>query len=197
MKPVLLFLAILFAAVPVSAAVTYTYQFTGTIDAIGQNQNNAIPGVYAGQTFSGWFSYNSDTLTTEIGALSFTLGSFQPAVIDDRLYLIIMNYTAPPVNPSTYDMLSAMYYDTQGEYAFWRTGIVLEDTTCTALSTTQLPTNLTLSMFTSARFDIIGIKGSDPFNISGAITGLSPIPEPATLLLLAGVTLCLRRNKSV
>lgn len=187
MKPVLLFLAILFAAAPVSAAVTYTYQFTGTIDAIGQNQNNAIPGVYAGQTFSGWFSYNSDTLTTEIGALSFTLGAFQPAVIDDRLYCNVVTDYA----------LNTMYYDTQGQYEFWRTGVALQDTTGITFTKNQLPTEILFSMLTSARLNISGSKGPDSFNLSGPITSLSAVPEPTTLLLLAGVTLCLRRKKSV
>ena len=187
MKPALLSLAVLLAAT--AAAGTYTYQFTGVIDLINSNENNAIPDVVTDQSFTGWFSYDSSTK----GAMAFTLGAFQPAVINDSCFVVV--YNDPPATPSGCDSFSAMYYDTQGQYTFERTGITLKDTTCTAFSSTQLPTDLVLSMFTSARLDIAGHKGTDDFNISGKITSLTQVPEPACLLLVLCGTLCLRRRK--
>jgi len=193
MRPVIFPLAILLAAAP-GIAQTYTYQFAGTINTIVLNENNAIPGVYLNQSFSGWFSYNSDSQTTEIGAIAFTLGEFESAVIDDCCLATVLNNPAPPTSQSNYDLFSALFYDIQDDYEFWRTGITLKDSTCTAFDSDQLPTDLILSMFSVARLDISGSKGEDDFNISGRITSLTQIPEPASLLILLSGTLCLRRK---
>lgn len=171
----------------VAGAQLVTYAFTGTVDKVNFNTNNAFPEGYVGRSFSGWFSFSSDSRTTEIGSMAFSIGSFQSPVINDRLY--------PPVSlPSIY----FYYYERTGNYDFGRTGFTFANYSGPAFGS-KLPTDIALSMFSAVRFSIQGSKivngvYSGNFDISGPVSTLQLIPEPATIALLAAGGLLLRKR---
>ncbi len=175
---------------PVVSAETVTYQFAGTISRINFNDSGVFPDGDIGQPFSGWFSYSSDSHVTEIGAISFSIGSFQSGVIDDRLYAI--------EHPTE---LYFYYYGWQGDYNLGRTGFTFTDDSGQAFSDdNQMPTELTLSMFDSVEFAIQGSKrqGSSHlgnFDIQGQLSTLTQVLEPASAILLLCGGLCLRRKR--
>lgn len=172
----------------VAPAEMVTYHFAGTIDTINFNDSDAFPEGDIGQSFTGWFSYSSDSRDTEIGEIAFSIGSFQSDVLNDRLY--------PVENP---DAMYMYFYGTQGDYDFARTGFAFTDTSGQVFDTSddQLPTQLSLSTFDSSVFRILGYKTSvGNFYISGPLTTLTLVPEPATISLLALGAVALLRKRA-
>lgn len=184
MKKGLLLIVVLlpFAA----AAETVTYEFAGAIKTINFNDNDAFPEGYIGQPFSGWFRYSSDSHISEIGAIAFSIGSFQSDVIDERLLAIEW---------PTYLYLS--YYDRQGDYHFGRTGLTLTDNTGQAFENdSQVMTALSLPLFDEIEFQIEGFKKQGEtivgnFQLGGQVTALNLIPEPASIILMLTGGACL------
>ena len=110
MKQVIVWAALVLLSVT-GMSQTVVYEFTGTLDYV-DTQNNPLPEGYVGQSFSGWFSYSDDTHITEIGALQFTLGTFQSDILDDRC-----------LPWEVTDQLDILYYGIQDELDFGRTGV--------------------------------------------------------------------------
>lgn len=189
MKRTCLFTAVLLLSVTVMAQ-TVTYEFAGTIDEIHFNDNNVFSEGYVKQPFSGWFSYSSDSDVTEIGAITFSLGTFQSSIIDDRCYAL---------EEST--SLYFSFYGTQGDYVFGRTGLTFTDNSGAAFEDdNQLLTFLTLSMFDDVEFSIQGYKKQGTvflgnFSLEGQVTSLTLVPEPASMLLMLMGGLYLRRKQ--
>lgn len=176
-------------------AQTVTYQFSGVIDTVTRNDNGVFPEGHPGQAFGGWFSYTSESRTTEQGSVAFTLGTLQSQVIDDRCVVGMINNTAN-YRGSYVDYLSFFMYDNDGEFNYSRTGLVFADYSRTVFNSGDpLPMFLSLSMFDIADFSISGNKGTNYFVMDGHLTDLTLVPEPATLSLLAMGGVLIRRKK--
>jgi hypothetical protein len=178
-------------------AQLYTYEFSGYVSQI-TNQNNAIPGVYLNQPFTGTFSYSSMPFSTtgiydQPASLTIKLGTFTLTHTDKQTAITVINNLTSATGKV--DSFTFHASGTQGLYTYTRSGVTLQDSTRTAFTTTALPETLLLSAFNSAKMNLTGSKGTDTFNIIGNITTLTLIPEPATLLMLAAAIPFLRRKR--
>lgn len=183
------YLVLLVCLLPAGAATAelVTYRFSGTVDKINYNHNGVFPEGHLGQPFSGWFSYQSDSCTSEIGDCAFTIGSVISPVLSDRLYALV-----------DLDTISFRYYGKEGNYDYGRTGLHFSGYSGPAFGS-GLPTAIDLSMFSDAIFQITGSKfvggvHQGSFNISGAVDTLELIPEPASFALVAFGVLLKRRR---
>lgn len=196
MRKVLLLLLAL-AIVSPAIALTYTYQFSGNVTQL-TNPNNAIPGAYLNQPFTGTFSYSSMPFSStgiydQMASLKITLGSFTLDHTNKPTFITVANYATTATGRQ--DSFSFHASGTQGLYNYSRSGINLADSTRTVFSSTALPTSLLLNSFTLAQMNLTGSKGASTFSIVGNVTTLTLIPEPATLLLLTAALPLLRRKR--
>lgn len=177
-----------------------TYQFSGSIYYV---TGDGLPEIDTGQPFSGWFSYASDSDVTGIGAMAFTAGSFQSPVIDD---LFRFYQPAGDLTRSTVDFY-LIYYGAPGVFGgeadYDRSNVEFRFLGAPLPFFSQLPTDISLSVFGSVDFRIWGHKTVDGtpllFDIRGQVDALERIPEPAAfaLLSLGGLLLRCRRKKTV
>jgi hypothetical protein len=178
-------------------AQLYTYEFSGYVTQI-TNQNNAIPGVYLNQPFTGLFSYSSMPFSStgiydQPASLTIKLGSFTLTHTDKTCQITVINNLTSATGKV--DSFTFHASGTQGLYNYTRSGVTLQDSTRTVFTTTALPETLLLSAFNSAKMNLTGTKGADTFNIIGNINSLKLVPEPATLLLLTAALPFLRRKR--
>lgn len=180
------------------------FEFSGYVDSIDYNNNNVID-VAMGQQLTGWFSYEivSDQDSSISGgdyfqvnaSMSMTLGNQTVEYLNDFVYLGTRNN-----DWEGKDNFSFMVDSGLPAYAGLWMHIILDDSTGTAFSSDELPTQLDLTKFDSKRFLFAGNKINDGaydyFDIKGALTHLTVIPEPTTLSLLAlGAFLAGRRKR--
>lgn len=177
------------------------FEFSGFIDNINSNENNALGNVYLNQSFDGWFSYSSvpdqypSSATTghyhQNASISVTLGTQTLSYIDDYVYIRVYN------NYSNEDKFSFGVDASQGDFDFTGYGIYLSDSTGVVFNNDDLPMSFDLAQFDSTRLTIAGYKlpNHDWFDVGGEITNMTLIPEPGTLLLLGFGGLALLRKR--
>ena len=207
MKPVtikLIMLNLVFLSLSLAViADTVEFEFSGFIDTIYVNENNALGDVYINQPFEGWFSYSSvpdqwpDSVETgcyhQDASISVTLGTQTLSYIDDFVYIWVHNnhyyYNA--------DIFSFGVDGPQGDFDFGSYGVQFYDSTGTVFDNDDLPMSFELAQFDSARLTILGrkIPSSGSFDIGGEITSITLIPEPGTVLLLGFGGLALLRKR--
>ena len=202
MKLIILTLIFVSVSFPVMAN-TVEFEFSGFIDNISSNENNALGNVYLNQPFDGWFSYSSvadqypSSDTTghyhQDASISVTLGTQTLSYIDAYVYIRVYD------NYSNEDEFSFAVDASQGDFAFNGYGIRLSDSTATVFNSDALPMSFDLAQFDSPRLIIRGSKlpNSDWFDVEGEITSL--VPEPATIFLLGlgGIALLTKRSSRV
>lgn len=184
--------------IPPAFALVYDYEFSGYVSQV-TNSNNAIPGVYVNQPFTGIFSYSSMPYSStgiydQYASLTINLGSFTLTHTDKFTYVTVVSYPDTSTYIGKKDSFTFHASGTQGLYTYNRSGITLSDSTRTAFSSVALPELLQLSAFNLAQMNLTGNKGTDTFNIIGNINNMTLVPEPATLLLLAAALPLLRRR---
>ena len=189
------FLLVVSLAAAVAGAQTYTYQFSGYLTNFSPSFTDLVPDAHVDQTFTGWFNYHSEPglgtmgTATQQTSLVFSIGDFTLNHHNDDQTLLFLD------NPTTgSDFFRVYAYGTQGDVEYWRTGLSFSDSTRTAFdSDSAIPELLTMDMF-----DEDGIKmsfDSDHGYMYGAITSLTVVPEPASLILLLTGGLMLRSKR--
>lgn len=201
MKKLIFLFALLLSAVAVTAD-SYEFEFSGYIDVIEANTNNALPGIYLNQPFHGWFSYSivpDQTPNPDYGvysqnaSISTTLGTLDLDHIDDHIYIRVANdYT------NGEDIFSHAVDASNGSFGFTKYGLYLTDSTGTVFNTGQLPVSFDLSQFDSRRFMLKGysLPNTDWFDVEGEITSLTLVPEPITLASLFLGALFIRNKRT-
>lgn len=182
----------LLLSVPLGMAEAVTFEFSGFIDTINDNTNNVLPGIYTGQAFEGRFSYSAvpDQRPTypqygsyhQTASISTSLGALDLDYIDSYIYIRTTNL-------DNCDSFSFLVDAINGDstLAFTGYGIELIDFTGAVFNTDALPMSLDLAQFDSKRFLLRGYSfpDLDLFDVEGEITGLTLVPEPMSVLLLA------------
>jgi hypothetical protein len=181
-------------------ANTVEFEFSGYIDDISANENNALGNVYINQPFEGWFTYSSVPDQSpnpaygryhQNASISVTLGTQTITYFDDFVYIRVYdNYRGE-------DEFSFAVDNRQGDFEFTGYGVHLSDSTGVVFNSDALPMSFDLTHFDSARLELHGHKYPvwDWFDVSGEITSLILIPEPATLLLLGFGAVLLRKRR--
>ena len=199
MKILILLFVLLWSIVPV-AANTVKFEFSGFIDEIEANTNNALPGIHLNQPFHGWFSYSfvpDQTTNPDYGvysqnaSISTTLGTLVFDHIDAHVYIrVANNYTDDE------DIFSHAVDALSGNFSFTKYGVYLTDSTGMVFNTGELPTSLDMAQFDSTRFMLKGysLPNHDWFDVEGEITSITTVPEPSIFLLFALGGLILRRK---
>lgn len=201
MKRILFLIIICCASKVVFADVVF--EFSGYIDQINENTNNAILDAIVGQPFNGWFSYSSvpDWLPDDMygsygqdASITVVLGTTTYSYIDKSVFIRVTD-SSPYYNDKFRFSVDADLDEYINCSVF---GIELTDSTSTAFDSDELPENLDLSAFDSTFFNMIGCRRADTscFDVRGNITNLTLIPEPTMLLMLAFGGLVIRRKKS-
>ncbi len=187
-------IAVLAGFTSAAQAVPITFDFSGTVTAVDAA---LAPTFSNGQTLTGSYTFES-TAPPRTGSdssfavydalidLSFSIGSYTasssgapeiqvdnaPSAPDDRYGVVSRaneGLTGPDVNGNALSFFSFR----------------LDDSTDTVFSTAlTLPTTLSFSDFDSTAFFVFFGDIASPRVVSGTMTGVSPVPEPATFLLL-------------
>ena len=198
----IIFAVVVLSIFPTSnMADTVEFEFSGFIDIINSNENNALGNVYLNQPFDGWFTYSSvpdqssDPVYGSYGqdaSISVTLGTQIISYIDDYVIIVVSNndYTGA-------DSFLHVVDATQGDFSFTYYGVDLTDSTGMVFNNDDLPMSFDLAQFDSSMLVIAGYKlpNWDWFYVGGEITNMTLIPEPATLLLLGLGGLALLRKR--
>ncbi|MBA7637709.1 hypothetical protein ES703_45356 [subsurface metagenome] len=130
----IIFAVVVLSMLPTSnMADTVEFEFSGFIDNINSNENNALGNVYLNQSFDGWFTYSSvadqypSSATTghyhQDASISVTLGTQTLSYIDDYVYIRVYN------NYSNEDEFSFAVDASQGDFSFTYYGVDLTDST--------------------------------------------------------------------
>ncbi len=185
MKSIMLNLIFLSLSLPVMAN-TVKFEFSGYIDIINSNENNALGNVYLNQPFNGWFSYSSvadqypSSATTghyhQDASISVALGTQTLSYIDDYVYIRVYD------NYQGEDTFSFGVDATQGDFNFTFFGVYLSDSTGMVFNNDDLPMSFNLAQFDSSRLVIAGYKlpNWDWFDIGGKITNMTLVPHLPT-----------------
>ncbi len=191
--------AVLFLSALVPAQL-YTYQFTGTITHISAN-SAGLP-VQLDQAFTGWFSFNrvnDQNNNPDVAEYN------QNASISLTLPNTALSLTSQWTEIYMFNDLYGHRDDTFGfkakgsnsGYQFNAFQILLVDTKDTAFSNTDLPPVLSPGNFTQRSLILKGTSVSNPdltFNVTGELTSVTLVPEPATITILALGALAFRRR---
>ena len=169
-----------------------TFEFSGYIDYIEANENNALGNLSLNQPFHGWFRYSvvpdqdADTNYGYYGqdaSISVTLGTLTLPYIDDYVYVRVGNN----YYNNNEDAFVHVVDGGQGDYNFTKFGIYLFDSTGTVYDNDALPVSFDLAQFDSTRLDIYGSTSPvyNWFAVEGEITDITFVPEPISLILMA------------
>ena len=194
--------AVLFLACACGVAVPargVTYHFAGEVTRVFTNQQDAIPGLTPGDTFTG------QVVVPEWPAIGLP-GRVQVSVNGVSLQVVGGEFFADSgVDPDTQAFWLNFSATTFGEAQAPSTftpvtfGPVLGDTDGSAGLIDPLPPALPLAQFEANRFVLQGVllAGSRSFNAEGVLTyfGQAPAPEPATGLTLVVAGLMARRRR--
>jgi hypothetical protein len=202
-------------------ATIITVEVTGVVDGVGTHGGLALDGsVVIGSTMTGFYTYDTDTPDLvpqfdhrgeyQLISISMTVGNYtfthNPTSPDPALFEVSTfghSYTAHSLEPR-FD--GTLYIDglprTYGEVNFDSFGLTLMHLVDFNNDITdELPSSFPdLSTFTSERYFGTGVDSPsvEPgFDISGELTSLNVVPEPATVLLLAFGGLALLRNRKI
>jgi len=197
---VLIFLFILLLSAIPAMANTVVFEFSGFIDTINSNENNALGNVYLNQPFNGWFSYSSvpdQTSNPDYGvyvqdaSISTTLGALALNYLDDQIYVTVANDYTDGEDRFWFGVDAS-----NGDFSFTNYGIHLDDSTGMVYNTGVLPMSIDLADFDSTRFLLKGyaLPDGDWFDVEGEITNITAVPEPATFLLLGLGWVVLRKK---
>lgn len=202
MKRILLLAAFFCVTCFSQAEYDFNFKFSGQINEITENENEALPGISLNQQFNGVMSYSivPDQSANEEGgaynqnaSISVKLGPETYTYRDKHVYIrsginsrYYGDYFNFAVDASVDEYLNVTWF-----------GIELNDFTCTALSDDSLPVSFDLTKFDSALFKMIGTRkdpSTDHFNrfiVTGTLNEITPVPEPSMLLLfgLGGILL--------
>ncbi len=183
-------------------ATSVEFEFSGFINAVYSNENNALGNVYIAQPFEGWFTYSSvpDQYPTSPStghyfqhtSISVALDSQTLSYIDAVVYIRVYD------NYSSGDTFSFGVDASQGDFDFTNYGVRFSDSTGTVFIDDSLPMSFDLAQFDDRELTIAGYRtpNGDWFHVTGEVTSLTLVPEPGTVFLfgLAGVGL-LRRHR--
>jgi len=183
MRKAVLFVMVCAVTLPV-LATTCTYEFSGYITQI--TNPTAFPGIALNQPFTGTFSYtlmpaNSTGVYNQTASLDLAIGSFSLSHHGETL-VMCLDYPVGSAGKS--DSFTFHASGTQPAYSYFRTGIYLQDSTRTALTSTAIPELLPYSGFSVAQFQFLGNMNNQGFSYTGAVNAITPVPEPCTLLIL-------------
>jgi hypothetical protein len=179
---------------------TIIASFSGTVTSITNNTGTAPSGIGVGTTFTGSYSFNSLAVDTNadpkygvypmggsyttqiaIGPYAYSWTSNTTNVLDNY------NWNIPSITPIDSIIMIPSYSAANQNWV----SVTLRDSTQTALSSDALPvTTPVLSDFASREVIIYGSKTGiaflNDYSVNGSIALLtySPIPEPASMLLL-------------
>lgn len=200
-------------AVPAAHADVVSFTFEGSVRSVG-DPNGKLPGdIVVGTPLSGTISYETSGLadtapgdpangyywfqgpTANGFSMSVNLGSHvlskapSPALPDS----VYVSYGSS--HEVAYTANYALFDGAQppGSINDWYASIVLFDSSATALTSDALPlTTLSLASFSDPYFIFLSNNGTDNYAVYGDITTLTPVPEPATGVLVGiGTLACL------
>lgn len=179
----------------------YKYQFTGSVTTI--TANTAGLAIEADQSFTGWFTFrdvpDQNTGSVDVAyynqnaSISLTLPAISLSLIDKYAGISMVRDLYDTRNDGFNFNIAAAGSGLQ----FTDFRIVLVDQSNTAFLNTTLPANLDPAKFTTHELQLKGSLISDiskTFNITGNLSTVTLVPEPATLALLALGALALRRK---
>ena len=148
---------------------TYTFDYTGPLDFVNNNCQSCS------NTFAEFFG----TYASGISNLNTTLSSFLGATMStggltyNSYMSFVGTYTGGGAVTVSHDDGASLY-----------TGMGYTNTVLSSANpTSQIPTSGTLPMGTNVPFDLVYVEANGaPADL--VVTGLSPVPEPGSLLLL-------------
>ncbi len=192
------YLMMVCAIIQPALATLCTYEFSGTITQIASP--SPFPGIVLNQPFTGTFSYtlmpySSTGIYNQTASLAFTTGAFQFSHTGTT-QIIVVDYAATSAHAGKSDSFTFDASGSQGTYTYSRTGVHLQDSTRTALTSTAIPELLSDSAFSIRQLRFTGIANGQTFSYIGTINQMQLIPEPATLLMLLSAVPLLRRKSS-
>ncbi|WP_372796599.1 hypothetical protein [Pontiella sp.] len=178
----------LFLVLVSSPGEIHSFNFSGQVSAVHENESNTLGLLNVGDAFSGSFSYSdvvdSNTSTgqgvyNQQASLSLSLGS-QEFDYDGYVYVRAWD------NLADKDGFDFAVDDAFGDWSMWWFGFQLIDSTQTAYSDDSLPTSFDVSDFDNPLFRLAGSKLStgEQFEVEMEVQDISPIPEPSTITLL-------------
>lgn len=191
---------------------TITYSFTGEITTIMTNQNNVVPNLDLGDSFSGFLTINSPELNnTPTG--NFNMADFNPpsgttAVLFAELNGLDLLFDVPPVFGGA--MVGPRFYtfslsgDSSGvggpttTFAAFNFGVnSLVDTDGSAGITELFPDTLDLSEFELNVFSISGthVPTGNGISLEGELTSFTAVPEPSGFGIVGMCVLLLSRRR--
>jgi len=193
---------VVLSAAPLAHGALVTFEFSGVIDTVGDAHDLLEGAVQPGDTFSGSYTFDSDTPDSgledpDIGLYRFTGSS---------MVLWLADLEFPPAG-GTFNVISVADFDVSDRfmmesYDYESAGffisqshVRLEDPTASAFESDALPTSPPLLGDFSSREFFWSAYVDDPdfpFGVTGTVTSLTPEPQ-ALVLLLVGWVSALRR----
>lgn len=180
----------------------YTYRFTGSITAI--SDNTAGLAVQTGQSFTGWFTFrevNDDNNNPDVAyynqegaSISLTLPSGGMSLTSKFAGISMVNGTLTNGRSDNFDM---NVVGSQDGLLFTSFRISLGAQNKDVFLATVLPPNLDPGRFSTHTILLQGSLADNSamtFDITGNLSSIILVPEPATMALLALGALALRRK---
>lgn len=183
------------AAVPGYAEII-TYNFTGTITSITTNQNNVIPNLNVGDTFSGYTKFESTGWDQTSGTMFVSLNGVNLLFAGSNIYGGVTQ------NPNRYSLRIAA--DNLGNnpgstFNAFNFGPELVDSNGSAGITQPFPASLNLQEFETNTFLIAGtyVPSNSQVGLTGRLdTFTIAVPEPSSIVALAaGLAACYAKRR--
>jgi hypothetical protein len=182
------------------ALADLTYYFEGTITSVNNNENNVIPGLQVGDSFTGCTTFDETGWHASVGKVFASINGV------DLLFDGNAIFGEVAVTPgSLYDIRIAADSVTGGlssdsTFSAGNFGFDLVDTDGSAGHNSPFPTTLNLAEFEDNVFKISGryIPTGEDVSALGELSYFSqiPVPEPASgVVLLAGCAALIRRRR--